>query len=64
MKLATLKNGTRDGQLVLVSKDLSEYVDASAIAPTLQAALDSWADIAPRLQDLARDVEAGSGPAK
>ncbi|BDW94845.1 2-keto-4-pentenoate hydratase [Thalassospira tepidiphila] len=64
MKLATLKNGTRDGQLVLVSKDLSEYVDASAIAPTLQAALDNWADIAPRLQDLAGDVEAGSGPAK
>ncbi|MBP3127109.1 fumarylacetoacetate hydrolase family protein [Thalassospira sp. ER-Se-21-Dark] len=64
MKLATLKNGTRDGQLVLVSKDLSEYVDASAIAPTLQAALDNWADIAPRLKDLAGDVEAGSGPAK
>ena len=64
MKLASLKNGTRDGQLVLVTRDLSEYVDASAIAPTLQAALDNWADVAPRLQDLANDVEAGTGPAK
>ncbi|WP_341363214.1 fumarylacetoacetate hydrolase family protein [Thalassospira sp. SN3W] len=64
MKLATLKNGTRDGQLVLVTKDLGEYVDASAIAPTLQAALDNWGDVAPRLKELADEIAAGSTIAK
>ncbi|MDG4720838.1 MULTISPECIES: fumarylacetoacetate hydrolase family protein [Thalassospira] len=64
MKLATLKNGTRDGQLVLVTRDLEFYVDASAIAPTLQAALDNWADVAPRLRELSDEVEAGSTIAK
>ncbi|MAB32352.1 MULTISPECIES: fumarylacetoacetate hydrolase family protein [Thalassospira] len=64
MKLATLKNGTRDGQLVLVTKDLGEYVDASAIAPTLQAALDNWDDVAPRLKELADEIAAGSTIAK
>ncbi len=60
MKLASLKNGTRDGQLVLVTRDLESYVDASAIAPTLQAALDNWAMIAPRLRELSDEIEAGS----
>ncbi|RCK25973.1 2-keto-4-pentenoate hydratase [Thalassospira profundimaris] len=60
MKLASLKNGTRDGQLVLVTRDLESYVDASAIAPTLQAALDNWAVIAPRLRELSDEIEAGS----
>ena len=64
MKLATLKNGTRDGQLILVTRDLSHYVDASAIAPTLQAALDDWAIVAPRLTELADEIEAGSSIAK
>ena len=41
MKLATLKNGARDGRLVVVSKDLTRYTDAAGIAPTLQAALDT-----------------------
>ncbi|MEM7729608.1 MAG: fumarylacetoacetate hydrolase family protein [Pseudomonadota bacterium] len=50
MKLATLKNGTRDGRLVVVKPDLSVYTDASDIAPTLQAALDDWAGLAPKLQ--------------
>jgi fumarylacetoacetate (FAA) hydrolase len=62
MKLATLKNGSRDGALVLVSKDLSRYADASDIAPTLQAALDNWATIAPRLATLASALEAGDAP--
>ncbi|WP_288348673.1 fumarylacetoacetate hydrolase family protein [uncultured Thalassospira sp.] len=60
MKLASLKNGTRDGQLVLVTRDLESYVDASAIAPTLQAALDNWSVIAPRLRELSDEIEAGS----
>jgi fumarylacetoacetate (FAA) hydrolase len=59
MKLASLKSG-RDGRLVVVSDDLSEYVDASAIAPTLQAALDDWAVISPKLEALARDLASGT----
>ena len=57
MKLATLNDGTRDGRLVVVSKDLTRYCAADNIAPTLQAALDDWATIAPKLEVLARDVE-------
>ncbi len=48
MKLASLKDG-RDGQLVIVSRDLTEAVDASDIAPTLQAALDEWDVVSPQL---------------
>jgi len=57
MKLATLKDGTRDGKLVVVSKDLTRYCAADNIAPTLQAALDDWDAIAPKLEVLAQDVE-------
>ncbi|AOL22960.1 fumarylacetoacetate (FAA) hydrolase [Erythrobacter litoralis] len=57
MKLATLKDGTRDGRLVVVSKDLTRCCAADNIAPTLQHALDNWAEIAPKLEVLARDVE-------
>jgi len=42
VKLATLKNDTRDGTLVIVNEDLSLCTSASSIAPTLQAALDNW----------------------
>jgi fumarylacetoacetate (FAA) hydrolase len=62
MKLATLKNGARDGRLVVVSKDLTRYTDAAAIAPTLQAALDKWDVYAPKLRQLAEQVELGSVP--
>jgi len=61
MKLASLKNG-RDGQLVVVSRDLTRYADASHIAPTLQSALDNWKRAEPRLQSLAEEVELGSVP--
>ncbi|HAV79263.1 MAG TPA: 2-keto-4-pentenoate hydratase, partial [Erythrobacter sp.] len=57
MKLATLKDGTRDGKLVVVSKDLTRYCAADNIAPTLQAALDDWAEVAPKLEALYTDVE-------
>lgn len=50
MKLATLKNATRDGQLVLVSRDLSRCSAVPHIADTLQQALDDWAHTAPELQ--------------
>ena len=49
MKLATLKQGGRDGTLVVASRDLAKAVRVSDIAPTLQAALDDWSSAAPRL---------------
>jgi fumarylacetoacetate (FAA) hydrolase len=62
MKLATLKNGTRDGKLVVVSRDLTRFTDASFLAPTLQAALDDWRRIAPHLATLAESLEHGAVP--
>ena len=62
MKLATLRNGARDGRLVVVSKDLTKCTDAARIVPTLQAALDNWAVYAPQLAALAEQVELGSVP--
>ena len=61
MKLASLKQG-RDGRLVVVSDDLAWYADAAVIAPTLQAALDDWADAKPRLTALAADLNHGAIP--
>jgi len=49
MKLATLKQGGRDGTLVVASRDLAKAVRVSDVAPTLQAALDDWGSAAPRL---------------
>ncbi|HEX3125245.1 MAG TPA: fumarylacetoacetate hydrolase family protein [Rhodanobacteraceae bacterium] len=49
MKLATLKQGGRDGTLVVASRDLAKAVRVSDIAHTLQAALDDWSNAAPRL---------------
>lgn len=51
MKLATLKDGTRDGTLIVVSRDLKHALKADDIAPTLQAALDDWDYISPQLTD-------------
>ena len=62
MKLATLKNGTRDGVLVVVSKDLTQCSTVGHIAPTLQAALDNWEHVAPRLERVAAGLETGSQP--
>ena len=45
MKLGSLKEGGRDGTLIVVSRDLTKAVKASAIAPTLQAALDDWSNV-------------------
>jgi fumarylacetoacetate (FAA) hydrolase len=56
MKLASLKNG-RDGKLVVVSDDLAWCAEASAIAPTLQAALDDWEQVEGDLRNLATDLE-------
>lgn len=52
MKLATLNNQTRDGELLVVSTDLSRAVKAKHIAPTLQKAIDHWATVHDDLQEL------------
>lgn len=62
MKLATLKDGTRDGKLVIVSRYLTHYVDASSIVPTLQAALDDWKKYEADLESLAESLQHGSIP--
>ncbi|MCZ8123008.1 MAG: fumarylacetoacetate hydrolase family protein [Magnetospirillum sp.] len=63
MKLATVKDGTRDGALVVVSKDLTRCARVPHIARTLQDALDDWAAKAPALVEAARALEAGGGAA-
>lgn len=57
MKLASFNDGTRDGKLVVVSRDLTRCCAAGYIAPTLQHALDNWERVAPRLEALQTDVE-------
>jgi len=64
MKLATLRNGSRDGRLVVVSRDLTRCTDASFLAPTLQAALDDWRRISPHLAALAETLEHGAVPSE
>lgn len=60
MKLASLKGG-RDGRLVVVSNDLTRCIPADSAAPTLQAALDDWANCQPLLESLSKQLEAGGG---
>ena len=52
MKLATYKDGSRDGQLVVVSRDLSQAHFANGIANRLQQVLDDWGFLSPQLEDL------------
>ena len=59
MKLATLKDGSRDGQLVVVSRDLSQAHYATGIANSLQQVLDDWAFMAPQLEDLSVALNQG-----
>ncbi|MBB6558972.1 fumarylacetoacetate (FAA) hydrolase [Acidovorax soli] len=61
MKLATLRNHHRDGQLVVVSRDL-QRMRAVPECATLQAALDQWDAMAPVLQRVADELAAGQGP--
>jgi fumarylacetoacetate (FAA) hydrolase len=63
MKLASLKDG-RDGRLVVVSRDLERCTAATAVAPTLQAALERWAETEPRLRALADDLDADRSPSQ
>lgn len=59
MKLATLRSSRPDGELVVVSRDLQRMARVGDIAPTLQAALDEWAALRPRLEARFQALEAG-----
>jgi fumarylacetoacetate (FAA) hydrolase len=62
IKLATLKEGGRDGTLVVVSRELTRAVRAGSMAPTLQAAIDDWAALAPQLAAISARLDAGPVP--
>ena len=57
MKLASLRRGDRDGRLAVVSRDLTRCQLVPGIAPTLQAALDDWSTVQPRLAERAAALE-------
>ncbi len=60
MRLTSLRDGTRDGKLCIVASDGTRLADASQVAPTLQAALDRWEDVEPKLRALGAEVESGA----
>ena len=59
MKLGSLKEGGRDGTLIVVSRDLARAVRATGIAATLQQALEDWSNVAPRLNALSESLNHG-----
>lgn len=59
MKLATYRNGTRDGQLMVVSKDLTRAVAVPAIASCMQEAIDNWDDVEAKLNEVYQQLNAG-----
>ena len=60
MKLGSLKEGGRDGTLIVVSRDLARGVRADGIAQTMQLALEDWSNVAPRLNALSDALNAGT----
>jgi fumarylacetoacetate (FAA) hydrolase len=60
MKLASLRDGTRDGALVVVRPDAGAFAPARDVARTLQAALDSWGTSAPKLRALSQALASGA----
>jgi fumarylacetoacetate (FAA) hydrolase len=59
MKLATIKNNTRDGQLVVVNRALTKAVKVSDIALTMQAAIDNWDTCSPQLMQVYNELNEG-----
>lgn len=59
MKLASLKEGGRDGSLIVVNRELTQAVRAGAIAATLQQAIERWAEVQAPLQALSEALQAG-----
>jgi fumarylacetoacetate (FAA) hydrolase len=64
MRLATVKDGSRDGRLAVVDREARRLADARPIAPTLQAALDDWERCEPALRALAEDLDRGRAAAE
>jgi fumarylacetoacetate (FAA) hydrolase len=64
MKLATYQDGSRDGQLVVVSRDLSLAHYATSICCTMQQLLDDWNFFSPQLQDLYDALNQSAGQSK
>ena len=59
MKLATYKDGSRDGQLIVVSRDLNLAHYAGGIATRMQQVLDDWNFISPQLEELSQSLNHG-----
>ena len=59
MKLASLNDGSKDGQLIVVSKDLRKFIYATDIALTMQNAMDNWDSIFDELKGLSKDLNDG-----
>lgn len=59
MKLATIKNNTRDGQLVVVNRNMTKAIRVSEITQTMQQALDNWGKIAPELKKIYNKLQLG-----
>ena len=62
IKLGSLKEGGRDGTLVLVSNDLKRIIPIEAIAPTFQRAIESWVIVEPQLMDISLKLDDGDIP--
>ena len=62
MKLASLKSSSRDGELVVVSKDNTKYATAQNIAPNLRAALENWPQTKQALEELYKKLNRGEAP--
>ncbi len=59
MKLSSFNDGSKDGQLIVVSKDLTKFVYASDIALTMQAAMDNWESSFDEVNYLSKDLNGG-----
>ena len=62
MKLATLRDQTRDGKLIIVSRDNQKFIEATSIAKTMQDALDRWDETKPDLEQLYQDLNTAKIP--
>ena len=60
MKLATLKNQSRDGQLIVTNRSITKAVAVPQIAKTLQAALDNWSELSPKLEEISASINSDS----
>ena len=64
MKLGTLKSSSRDGKLVVVSKDNKKWTSAEQIAPNLRTAVENWTEVQPKLKELYKKLNLGQAPAQ